>query len=570
MRHLREHWPIAVVFLLTAWIFLPVRGFGFVAHGDPLHVTANPQVAAGLSWAGVQWAFTTFHAASWHPLTWLSHMLDVELFGLDAGGHHLVSLAWHLVNVLLLYAVLRRLRLGVALATGLTSVFALHPLRVESVAWIAERKGVLGATFFLLCLWLHANVVLRGGRRLWLVLCFALGLLVHPLVAIVPLVLLVLDLWPLERREPLRARLLEKLPLFLLAGASGLVTLTAHARGGALQSFERLPLEVRVAHAPVALFGYARRLFWPSDLAFYYPHPALVGEGPPEVWSATAIAALLGALALAALAPFRRAWFTGGVAWTYVMLAAVIGIVQVNGAALADRYTYLALIGFSVLVFIKLRQHLGERGLLLFFVPLFLAMGWSTRRALSAWSDTPTLYRSALEASPDNHVAATRLGAYLTEAGDHEQARAHLERAAELAPRDPRPLTSLGVLHLLRGELQPAHVALEGALAIAPDFAPASIWLTATKPSSTDDELREALAQAQAAVELDGGQPATLDALAAAQAALGDFAAAQRTQRLALERSEPGARSAREQRLASYERELPVTAPAPADGAPGR
>lgn len=414
LRRLREHWPILVVLVLTAWVYLPVRGFGFVGYEDPVHVSANPEVAAGLSVEGLGWAFSTFRTGSWQPLTWLSHMLDVELFGLAAGGHHLVSLGLHLVNVLLLY-VLLRLRLGVALATGITAVFALHPLRVESVAWIAERKGVLGATFFLLCLWLYASGVPRHGdaaaprgpgsrRRLALVVCLALGLMVHPVLVTLPLMLLVLDLWPLERREPLRVRVREKLPLFLLAGASGVVTLVAHERGGALEPFERLPLEVRVAHAPLALAGYARRLFWPADLSFYVPHPALLGEGPPQVWGAGAILALLGALALAALAPFRRAWFQGGVAWTYVLFAPVIGIVQVGGEALADRHTYLALVGFTVLVFIKLRQHLGERGLLLFLVPLCLALAWSTRSTLSAWRDTSTLYRHALEADPDNPV----------------------------------------------------------------------------------------------------------------------------------------------------------------------
>jgi Flp pilus assembly protein TadD len=568
VRRLGEHWPIAVVFALTAWIYLPVRGFDFVAYKDPIHVSANPEVAAGLSGAGLAWAFTTFRAANWHPLTWLAHMLDVELFGLDAGSHHLVSLALHLVNVLLLYAVLRRLRLGVALATGITSVFALHPLRVESVAWIAERKDVLSGTFFLLCLWLYANAVLHGGRRLWLVLCCALGLMVKPTLVCLPLVLLVLDKWPLERKEPLRARLREKLPLFLLAGASALVTLAAHARGGALQSFERLPLEVRVAHAPVALFGYVRRLFWPADLACYYPHPALLGEGPPEVWTPGAILALLGALALVAVAPTRRAWFTGGLGWTYVLLAPVIGIVQVGGEALADRYTYLALIGFSILVFIKLREHLGERGLLLFLVPLLVALGWSTQRTLSAWRDTTTLFHRALEAAPDNPVIATRLGTVLTETGSYEEARAHLERAIELAPRDPRPRTRLGLLLLLQEGPQPANAAFEAALTGTPDFTPAVVWSAATKPSS-QEELRRALDSAQAAVNVDGGQPATLDALAAVQAALGDFAAAQETQRLALERSEPEARSARRRWLAHYERGLAPIDPMPAEDESG-
>ena len=568
LRRLREHWPIAVVLALTAWIYLPVRGYDFVAHGDPLYVTANPEVAAGLGAAGLEWAFTTFRAGNWHPLTWLSHMLDVELFGLDAGGHHLVSLALHALNALLLYAVLRRLRLGVALATGIASVFALHPLRVASVASVAERKGVLGASFFLLCLWLYAGVVRHGGRRLWLVLCFALGLLVHPGVASLPLALLVLDIWPLERREPLRARLLEKLPLWVLAGGSAAVTLAAHARGGALQPFERLPLDVRIAHAPVALLGYARRLFWPADLSFYYPHPALAGEGPPQVWTAVAILAMLGALALAAIAPFRRAWFTGGVAWTYVMLAPVIGLVQVGGEALADRHTYLALIGFSVLVFIKLRQHLGERGLLLFFAPLFFALGWSTRNTLSAWRDTTALYERALEATPDNHVVETLWGTRATEAGNLDEARARFERAIELAPRDPRPRVGLGLSSLLQGDLDQARASFEAALAHAPDCTPAMVWSAATTPSSKT-ELRRALDLARTAADASGGIPATLDVLAAAQAATGDLAAARGTQRLALERSAPEARAARKLLLARYEQGTPWAEP-PVAGGEGR
>jgi hypothetical protein len=472
-RPLRKHWPIAVVVALTAWVYLPVRGFDFVAYHDPSYVSANPEVAAGLSGAGLGWAFTSFHAGNWHPLTWLAHMLDVELFGLDAGSHHLVSLGLHLVNVVLLYAVLRRLRLGVALATGITSVFALHPLQVQSVAWIAERTGVLSGTFLLLCLWLYAGVVLHGGRRLRLVLCFALGLMTKPMLVSLPLLLLVLDVWPLERRDPLRERVREKLPLFALAAASAVVTLLAHARGGALQPFERLPLDVRLAHAPVALFAYLRRLFWPVDLACYYPHPALVGEAPPEVWTPLALLALLGALALVAVAPFRRGWFKGGVGWSYVMLAPVIGLVQVNGEALADRYAYLSLVGFSVLVFIKLREHLGERGLLLFCVPLVLAMGWWTQRTLAPWHDTTALFRHALAVSPDNHVIATELGKALAEQGNRAEARALLERAIESAPRDPRPHTGLGNLLLQHGDPRAARAAFEAALTRAPDFAPA-------------------------------------------------------------------------------------------------
>ena len=454
VRQLRSHWPIAVLLLLTAWIYLPLRDFGFVAYNDPVYVSANPEVAAGLTGAGIEWAFTTFHASNWHPLTWLSHMLDVELFGLDAGRHHLVSLGLHLFNVLLLYVVLRRLRLGVALATGLCTAFALHPLRVESVAWIAERKVVLSGTFFMLCLWFYARTVLRGGRRLWLVLCFALGLLTHPSLVSLPLVLLMLDVWPLERREPLRVRIREKLPLFVLAAASAVVTLVAHSRGEAIQSYERLPFATRVAHAPVALWGYVRRLFWPTDLSCYYPHPALGGESPPDVWSMGAILAMLGALALGAAAlwhPRLKPWFRSGVGWTFVMLAPMIGIVQIGGHALADRYTYLALIGFSVLVFIKLREHLGERGLLLFFAPLFLALGWSTHRTLSAWRDTTTLYHHALEVAPDNYVIATKLGAVLAEDGSYEEAREHLERAVELAPRDPRASAILDTLPAQEG-----------------------------------------------------------------------------------------------------------------------
>ena len=477
---------LVAILIATTISYLPVRAFGFVDYDDPVYVRDNPAVAAGLSAEGLRWAFTAYHASNWHPLTWLSHMADVSWFGMDPGAHHVVNLVLHLINAVLLWFALVRFRQSALVAAVVTALFALHPLRVESVAWIAERKDVLSATFFLLGLsaW---TLERRLARVCWTGLCFALGLLAKPMLVSMPLVLLLLDRWPLKR--PLRESLRLVFPLTVLAAASCFVTLRAQGAGGAISSLERLPLDTRLAHAPVAFFGYLRRLAWPADLACYYPHPALESSAPQSAWTALALGALAGCLLLAVVCwgtRRTRPWLLVGLGWTVVMLAPVIGIVQVGGQSLADRYTYLPLLGVTWAVVVLAEKGLGTRALTALGLGASLALALATHRAVEPWRDTVSLFRQALAVTGENPVVETNLGTALAERGAYEEAEPHLRRAIELRPQDPRPRTSLGSLLLQAGRPDEARTCYLAALQRVPDFGQALRGLGAANAAMGD------------------------------------------------------------------------------------
>ncbi len=501
MSEARARRGLAVLLALAVLAaYAGVARAGFVSYDDPPYVSANPIVARGLTAAGVRWAFGAFHASNWHPLTWLSHMLDVELFGLDPGRHHLVSVAWHALGSALCLLALRRLGVGLAAAAGTALLFALHPLHVESVAWIAERKDVLSGAFFFLCLWLYAgHARAPRGRVPWAAAgCFALGLLAKPMLVTLPVVLLLVDRWPLARTRTTSARalVLEKAPFLALALASTAVTLLAQGAGGAIQPFERLPLDARLAHAPVAVLGYLRRFVWPSGLACYYPHPLLVEGAAGSPWSAGALGAAgaVAALTLVAFAARRRApavWI--GWLWTLVMLLPVLGIVQVGGQALADRYFYLPSVGLSLALVVPLSARLPARATWAGLSALALALGLASARQAATWRDTITLFRRALAVTGENAVAATNLGSALAEDGRLEEAEPVLARAMALAPGDPRPAVSYASVRALRGDLAGAREAFAQAARRAPGFAPALTGLArASAALGQDVAAREA------------------------------------------------------------------------------
>ncbi len=341
---------ISALVLLTVAGFWPSIGNGFVNYDDDEYVTENPHVQAGLTLNGMRWALTATEAANWHPLTWVSHMADRSLFGADPRGHHLSSLIWHLANVVLLFLVLFRMTGATGRSAAVASLFALHPLHVESVAWISERKDVLSTFFWILTLWAYARYANRPGpRRYLLVVAFlALGLACKPMLVSVPLVLLLLDFWPLDRLHPPYWPVVrEKIPLVILAAASSVITLVAQHRGGALGSFERLPLSMRLENAVVSYAGYLWKTIRPVGLSIVYPHP---GPGRPG-WQVAGAMALLAAISYGAIrARRRRPYLLVGWLWFLVTLVPVIGLVQVGEQAMADRYTYVPLVGPFVAV----------------------------------------------------------------------------------------------------------------------------------------------------------------------------------------------------------------------------
>jgi hypothetical protein len=419
---------------LTLAVYGRVAGYPFVDLDDQVYVFGNPNVSGGLSAGGVAWAFTTFWGANWHPLAWLSHMLDVSLFGMRAGGHHVVSVLIHASNAALLFALLRRTT-GSVRESGLVAIlFAIHPLHVESVAWISERKDVLCAFFFLLALIAYARYrerpgPWRYGLVAWL---YALALMAKPMAVTLPFVLLLLDRWPL-RAGFSRALLLEKAPLFLMSAAASVVTLLAQASGEAVASASHLPPAARFLNAAHAYAGYLQKAFWPSGLSVFYPLPRFTGDAAKALVPALALAAVTAA-AIACLR--RRPWLAVGWFWFLGMLVPVIGLVQVGMQGMADRYFYLPSIGLFVAVAWgggELAERLKVRGPALaaiVLVPLAL-LAASAWHQVGSWSDSATLYRRAAEAVPGNWFAHKYLATEAARHGRREEALGHLARVLE-------------------------------------------------------------------------------------------------------------------------------------------
>ncbi len=429
---------ISILLLVaTLALYWPVIHYPFIDFDDPQYVTRNSRVLGGLSWDGAAWAFRSLgYAGNWHPLTWLSHMLDVQLFGLNAGGHHLVSLALHAANTILLFLVLRASTGAVGRSAVVSALFALHPLHVESVAWIAERKDVLSTFFWLGAIAAYLRYVRSPGlfNYLLVVAGFALGLLSKPMVVTLPAVLLLLDYWPLGRWKsgaaPRVSLFLEKVPLLLLAAASSAVTLVAQSRGGAMKVSGQYSLAVRLANALTSTATYLAKTFLPTDLAVYYPFPL---EIPAWKWLGAAV--LLGLLT-AAIFLGRRAfpYLTAGWLWYLVTLLPVLGVIRVGGQAMADRYVYIPSIGlFVALVWGacraigRLRRKVAVLACMatLALLPLTVFAG----RQIRYWRDGSTLANHALRVTTGNWAAHSILAYTSMRQGNAEAAVVHCREA---------------------------------------------------------------------------------------------------------------------------------------------
>ncbi len=480
--------PTVISLLLTTAtlaILSPVARHGFVNFDDPAYVTANPHVQGGLTRANILWAFQTGDQGNWHPLTWLSHMLDSQLFGTSATGPHLVNLAFHVANTLLVFWVLNRLTGAVWRSAFVAALFGWHPLHVESVAWVAERKDVLSAFFFLLTLYAYARYAcdfkVQGSKfKAWYLLAlvfFVLGLMCKAMLVTLPCVLLLLDFWPLKRfdkesrgRSPSRL-LVEKIPFFAIALASSTITFLVQQHGGAVQSLNNLPLEIRLDNAVVAYLRYLGKTFWPFALATPYSDTQ---TWPPGIFAAAAI--LLVAMTLVAIWQARRFPFLAtGWFWFVGMLIPVIGIVQVGAQSLADRYTYLPLIGVFIIVSwganeIFQRRHLPAPLPAVAAAIILLGCAWRTDDQLRYWRNSETLGRHTLSVTTDNWIAEYNLGWELDNQGQRDEAVELYRQAVKIKPYDADSLNRLGFDLTKQGNYAEALPLFQTALQVRPDF----------------------------------------------------------------------------------------------------
>ena len=452
--------------LLTLATYLPVLAHGFIRFDDPLYVTRNPHVQAGLSWEGIAWAFSANVASNWHPLTLLSHMLDCELFGMDPLGHHLTSLLLHTASVVLLFEALRRMTGCAWRSAVVAALFAVHPTHVESVAWIAERKDVLSGFFWMLTLLAWVCYVRQPSPKRYaaVVLALAAGLLSKPMVVTLPFVLLLLDVWPLRRK----IRVKEKLPLFALAAASCVATVIAQS--GAIGLASRFPLRLRLANAVLSYVSYLGKTVLPTRLAVFYPMP---GEFPD--WKVAGAVLLLAVLTVLAWKAGR--YFTVGWLWFLGTLVPVIGIVQVGGQGMADRYTYLPTIG----LFLIAAWGLPRRAR--WIVPgVVLALAIDTRLQLRHWEDSESLFQHAAAVTERNFIAHLNLAQIYAERGERGPALEHFRTTLEIRPGMWQAQASLGNTLRRWGRPDKALPHLRNAVRLRPH----------------DPRLRRALAEAQA------------------------------------------------------------------------
>ena len=488
---------------ITWLVFGQTLRHQFVNYDDGSYVYGNSNIAQGLSLHGVVWAFTHVHSQNWHPLTTISHMLDCQLFGLMPGGHHFTNVVLHTVAVLLLFLVLRDMT-GNPSRTGsiwrsafVAAIFAIHPLRVESVAWIAERKDLLSGVFFMLTLGAYARYARAPSfaRYLTVSILFACGLMSKPMLVTTPLVLLLVDYWPLQRIVDLRTfrrLIVEKIPLLLLSAASCVATILAQQQ--ATGSTEELPLLWRINNAIVSCVTYTWQMFWPARLSVFYPHP----ENRLSILQVLGAAILLIAIGVFTIVLRRnRPYLLTGWFWYLIMLVPVIGVFQVGMQGHADRYTYLPHIGLYLLVTWSVAEMSILRGRkeILFGISGIVLLGLSlcAWRQTTHWKNSETLWRHALAVTPDSDVAYAGVGGVLLDEGKVDEAVVHFERALSIRPDNGQAHSALGNALLRKGDTAGAMVHWQKSLELQPEDVETRDQLGAVL--AQQGQLREAMAE---------------------------------------------------------------------------
>ena len=514
----------------------------FVNFDDNVYITDNQNVQNGLNLRSIRWAFSTGLSANWLPLTWLSHMLDCQLFGLDPKGHHLVNVIFHTVNTLLLFWVLKAMAGALWQSAFVAALFALHPLHVESVAWAAERKDVLSTLFWLLTIAAYLRYVRRNNTKWYLVslFLFASGLMAKPMVVTLPFVLLLLDYWPLSRisgkptkREIYRLAL-EKLPFFALSVISSIVTFVVQRRGEAVGCIDSFPLGVRIVNALASYMKYIEKTVWPAGLAVFYPYRADISL---VLQAAAGVLVLLGVSILVIKEAIRQRYLLVGWLWYLGTLVPVIGLVQVGNQALADRYSYIPLIGLFIIVawggqalFVKWHCQKIVSGFSA--AAVLFALSVCTYFQLHYWRDSFALFEYALKVTDNNYVAHNNLGFAFQTQGKFNEAMSHYHQALQLKSDDAKAYNNLGLALKAQGKLDEAVSYYQQALRIRPDLVEAHNNLGIAL--AFQNRLNEAIDQYQQALKIKPGSAEVHNNLGSALQSSGNLNEALVHYRLAL------------------------------------
>ena len=551
-----SRWLAGAVLVAVTWcVYLGVRTHDFVGYDDDIYIVHNPHLRGGLTLPAVRWAFTSTYETNWIPLTWISYLIDYELFELAPAGVLLTNVFLHSLSVLILFGALVRLTSSTWKSAFVATVFALHPLHVESVAWASERKDVLSGLFWMLSLWAYARFAERPGSLQRYLLVFgslALGLLAKPMLVTLPFVLLLLDFWPLRRlaragserlvdADLLRRTLCEKLPLFALVAAASVVTYIAQQSKGAMADWTAFPVSVRASNALISYVSYIGKALWPSGLAVFYPHPKGAVSFPLSL-AAGLVLLLLTALAIRLAR--RRPYLPVGWFWYLGTLVPVIGIVQVGAQAMADRYTYIPLVGLSIAMAWGVEDLIGQSHRAKAAAAALggvgvAALGFAASLQVGHWRDGESLFRHALRVAEPSHVAHCALGSALIKRGSANEALKHFEEAVRIAPEltgprvalasalydrgqidrairqyrlvlkiDPEMAVAhgnLGVALRERGDLEAARAHLTRALQLAPDVGVAQIHANLGMLLKVQGDVEGALRHYRAALLLDPG-----------------------------------------------------------------
>jgi len=489
---LRSVLVYSVLILATLSVYLPVRNFDFTNYDDDVYVFQNPRVLGGLTCKNILWSLTATEAANWHPLTWISHMTDIQIFGLKAGCHHLTSVGFHILNTVLLLVWLNTITGEFWKSSFVAALFALHPLHVESVAWIAERKDVLCTFFCFLALLFYTHYCQKKKRQQYLLALFFFicALMAKPMAVTLPFVFLILDYWPLKRfpevftkkipvhdKRALGQLLVEKIPFLMLSFLSCLATLVVQHRF--VSSIETFPLLLRIANSFISYTEYLTKMVFPFPLAVLYPHPRMI-----SLWKLTAsLFVILSITFLTILKIRRRPWLAVGWFWYLGTLVPVIGLVQVGMQGYADRYTYIPLIGLFIMVawqvpemahqFFKHRTFALSTGAAGILVVLWILTLFQVRQ----WENSITLFEHALKSTAGNFVAHNNLGISLVEKGDYNEAIIQYRQAIRIIPGFCDPYYNLGFISYKQGNIQEAIFRFQDAIACNPNFAQSYYFL---------------------------------------------------------------------------------------------